>query len=392
MSGFGIYETLRIFAPGALAVAIANLVARFSFGDSAFTADGPATGFADFVGNVGVATTLALLIGLLLYALDFPTRFTLYGGADPQHNVKLPTQVLREQLAGSDLAPKSFGLYFILSDAFMPEEMHKRVYLFGSLFRVFADLRALLAAAMVAGAAVALVDAAGGEEFELTQGGLGDGLLATAAIIGAIAGVGVLGGVRAHATRFRSKRAREGSGGTFRARLRRDLRAIAWAWVIVFVSGTVAVGLMAAATTAAQAVGVLLAIAGYVLWASIEIGPPKVGDQFGWRSRLLRRLRADCTDAQYSVFQRLLADIALFGPWLVGAALAGANQGRAATHMFAWALLVVPATAIMSIRKHEIRLLNVFQDQCLWLELNTDRLARLRTSGRLSDWEAAQGE
>ena len=45
MAGFTLYETLRIYVPGALAILLANLVARVAIGGDPLQADGGAEGF-----------------------------------------------------------------------------------------------------------------------------------------------------------------------------------------------------------------------------------------------------------------------------------------------------------------------------------------------------------
>jgi len=84
VSGFTIYETLRIFIPGALAALIANVVLRLATGSELGTpgAGAPAD-LADALGAVATFALISLVLGLLLYLVDLPERLRIIRG-DPR--------------------------------------------------------------------------------------------------------------------------------------------------------------------------------------------------------------------------------------------------------------------------------------------------------------------
>jgi hypothetical protein len=75
----------------------------------------------------------------------------------------------------------------------------------------------------------------------------------------------------------------------------------------------------------------------------------------------------------------------LFIPWLLGVAVLYENVGAPPAAVVSWGIIVLPCTAIMGIRKHEIRLLSSFGDQALWLELHAKEIATIRNTGTLPD-------
>jgi hypothetical protein len=89
------------------------------------------------------ALGIALVAGLLLYAIDIPARTYLMRVGDPPAGKGLPSRHLGEMLSSEALKDREMSVYFLLLDRFMHPETHRRIYLFGSLFRVFVDLRIL---------------------------------------------------------------------------------------------------------------------------------------------------------------------------------------------------------------------------------------------------------
>ena len=77
MSGFTIYETLRILVPGALALVILDLVVRLATGTGVLTlgAGEPAT-FIDFIEQAGTFAILTLVRGSVLVSVGFSREGT----------------------------------------------------------------------------------------------------------------------------------------------------------------------------------------------------------------------------------------------------------------------------------------------------------------------------
>jgi len=129
-----------------------DLVLRFVFGPDALAADGGARAAVLTIQSPLVAIAVATFLGLGFYMIDLPTKTRLYKEGDPKR-FRLPSMTLADHLKGTSLGnyPSSLSLYFLISDRYLPPEFHKRVYLFGSLYRVYVDLRFLLAIAVTLG-------------------------------------------------------------------------------------------------------------------------------------------------------------------------------------------------------------------------------------------------
>ncbi len=373
MSGFSLYETLRIFVPGALGVLIADLTVRLATGPDVFApAPGFATDVVETLESTGPFAGLALFLGLLLYLVDLPTRTRIYGG-DPDQGSPLPTRTLGTMLSGTGLEDDALGLYFVLSDKYLPEEMHRRVYLFGSLFRVYVDLRVLAATALVGGTLLAVISArrsAGLDE-------LGAGALAfvAAGVALAIVAAVALFGARAQAVRGRPRSGAQPATPVGPS-------------VVILGLGALAVVLGLVLEAPAAYVSLVPGGAALAVWWAIEIGPPAPSERT-WRAAVFERLGVDRVAApQFSVAQRVVTELALVAPPLAAASAAAVLQGRPEGSVIAWALLAVPATAIMSIRKHERRLLGIYADQSRWLELQKPKIMEIARTGTLPDkWE-----
>lgn len=134
--------TLKKVIPGSIAVAVLAAVLRLATGEGALLSGGP---FAEVIAALQGTTFLfaALVAGFILYLIDLPSRSRLSQEGDPDAGYQLPTNRLREMVKDTQLESKSFSLYFILSDGKLPAELHRRVYFFGGMFRIYFDLRVL---------------------------------------------------------------------------------------------------------------------------------------------------------------------------------------------------------------------------------------------------------
>lgn len=394
MTGFGVYETLRLVIPGSVAIAVFSAVLRLATGDGKLLADGP---FSETVQALQGTTFLfaALAAGFILYLVDLPTRARLYNG-DPDNGIQLPTDALARILKGTPYESKSFSLYFILSDGRLPTELHRRIYFFGGLYRIYFDSRLLTGAGVALGPPLALA---------VEGGGIGEWiapsyLTPAIALILLVIAMTVVGESR-HAVESMKKHARKresnpaaGLGRAYLARAVKGVRSMLIPWFVVLALGVGANFLADAENGWLRVAGISVAGLALVLWVMIEIGPPTpVDSTIGKiprepvRGRILTSMRLKpSTRTQYTQLERGLMDLALFGPALIGAARAAQIQDRPALSVLAWGILSVPAVLIMAVRKHEQRLLASYKDQVRWLEVNEDNIRALATSGPRGEW------
>jgi hypothetical protein len=381
MSGFTLYETLRIFLPGALGVFVLDLTLRFAFGPNPAAADGGVQALLDAIESPLVGVFVAVFIGLALYLLDLPSKSRLYREGDPARGIQVPSAVLSNLMKESPLGafPKNLSLYFLLSDRYLPDELHKRIYLFGSLYRVYVDMRALLAFATVAGIGAGLAAASNrsdvnGLSIDSTSA------LAIGVLVLSLFAVGS-SAIFSYAHNVRAKH----QAGEVAKRLRHEASRISFICGVLLVVGVTAVVLLASGEAVLFVAGGALALCTLTLWSWVEIGPPGGLGSSDVRSTILARLGGRADAVQYLPLQRLLCDARLFIPWLLGAAVLSERIGASGAALLSWGIMVLPCTAIMGIRKHEVRLLASFGDQALWLELHADDITTIRDTRKLPD-------
>jgi hypothetical protein len=408
MSGFTLYETLRILVPGLLATVLLNIGLRLGLGVSPIQADGGAKEVVEALQSPLGSVTVAVAIGLLLYIVDLPSKTRLFKEGDPDHRFRLPSTALAEHLNRTGLGefPKNLSLYFLLSDRYLPAELHRRVYLFGSLYRVYVDFRALLGLTLAAGVGTALVSASSSEAFDTLPRFDSPVALAFFASLGGLILIGIPG-IAAHGLTVRRKY----GVGEFRRRLASDAASISWCAAATAAGSLLSAQFLIRQNVILRLLGGALAIAAFLLWTWVEIGPPAPLAQPpttppaeneaqprdlspeaaarstppDMRSRVLRALGAHSPYVQYTPIQRLICDLALFAPWLVMSSVA--HQGRVApvASVLAWGTLAGLSTAIMSLRKHEQRQLQTYEGQSLWLDLHLDDIRRIGRDLRLPD-------
>ena len=115
-SSFDFYEGIRIFVPGALTLALGEGVNRTFHIVHASVAD-----------NALVGVLGALLIGLLFYFVDAPTRAAVFSSLMPTRGMEGWGK------------PQKGGLlntYFIMLDADLPAPLRARALYMGSMFRI----------------------------------------------------------------------------------------------------------------------------------------------------------------------------------------------------------------------------------------------------------------
>lgn len=142
-SSFEFYEGIRIFIPGAICVALyAGVVATFGL-----NAPMPTESI------VGSALG-ALICGLLLYFVDFPTHSAAFRNG-------LPDRELEQFELPSWLNRTNF--YFVLLDTALPTGIKDRALYMGSMFRIGYELTYLLFTTSVCVVSVALLVPSAGE-------------------------------------------------------------------------------------------------------------------------------------------------------------------------------------------------------------------------------------
>ena len=119
-SSFEFYEGIRIFIPGAAVVGLyAGVVATFGL-----DAPDPANSFV-------AAAVSALLAGLLLYFIDYPSRGAAFRSG-------LPDQELERWEIPRTL--NRLNLYFVLMDTDVPGGIRSRALYMGSMYRIGVEL------------------------------------------------------------------------------------------------------------------------------------------------------------------------------------------------------------------------------------------------------------
>ena len=189
---------------------------------------------------------------------------------DPKR-FRLPSMTLSDHLKGTPLGdyPKSLSLYFLISDRYLPPEFHKRVYLFGSLYRVYVDLRFLLAVAGTLGISSGLMIASRKSGFDPTPSFDGDASLWTIAVIGSVLLAGSYG-VAFYSFAVMAKYDVRELG----RRLRREAMAIAGCCVGLLLLGFLGTALLLSGELLLGLIGQILAVGAIALWTWVEIGPP----------------------------------------------------------------------------------------------------------------------
>lgn len=378
MSGLTLYETLRILTPGVLGLLVADIVLRLSFGPHPARADGGVGGLVQAIETPVVWLAGSLFLGLLLYLIDLPMKTRLYDEGDPGRGFRLPSATLRSLLKDEYLRKRSLGLYFLLSDRYLPPELHRRIYLFGSLYRIYVDLRILLGAGLVAGVLAGSFVAARRPAFDPWPQVTFEAFITPILVLLLVLLVGLYG-VFVHRKSVQQKH--PDARTEYRRRVIDDVRSSWRVWILMLILGLF--GAVIVRFAPIPALAILFAMAHFILWLWVELGPPK--RKAGIRHRTFSWLHMVKDDVHYSPFQRLICDICLFFPWLLAAAALSFNIGAGPGAVGGWAILAVPCTTIMSAHKHEVRLLYSFEDQSLYLQMHRREIEQIDRTGQLPD-------
>jgi hypothetical protein len=399
MSGFGLYETLRIFVPGALAALILDFILRLGLASNFAKPAGSLGEFLEAVESPAGFAAVALLVGLLLYLVDLPSKLEL--SRRGSKDWPLPSTTLGNLLKDSNWSGNPLGLYIWMSDRYLHPETHKRIYLFGSLFRVYVDLRVLLAVGATLGPVLGL------HSSPLRQTQFSWFVLAEiTTLVGICLWMGWLA-EQSHVENSYKKALKthllnpDGSGRQLdfsrkreiRASVRRDYRSarnkgltrLGPLYAFQLVIGFSSIYLVRHGSFAIF-VGAACLVVALNVWFWVEKGSPDPeSESLDWRSGVFRRLNAVTEEPNFRPLQRLMADLCLFLPYLVAASIAAAQKGHSPNELLAWGALIVPCVGIMAFRKHESRLLVTYKEQSDWLIAGTEKIKELRETGALAD-------
>lgn len=386
MSGFTLYETLRILVPGLLA----TLIGRLTLWIVSITTGLDFAQSLPLFDNAVLSLGLSLFLGLLLYSVDLPVRLMI--AKDGASWGQLPSNKLLDLLGKETIwrnAP--IGLYFLLSDRYLPNETHRRIYLFGSLFRVFVDLRFLLAVAAVAGCALSLLTASQVAAIEWSWGAA---LFALTPLVG-IALLGIPGEREHKINKLLKNEATPDPLGDYRKQRNAGISQLKWLYLLIAGTGSAAAAMFLWKNTALTLLASIPAVVNVAVWFWIEIGKPNYrreerGDKILWneldmRSFVMLKTGIDHHEPNFWPIQRTVADIVFFLPWLGASSVALARMGRPSQSVILWALLILPCSLIASVRKHETRLLATYREQSNWLEHHSSEIRRIASTGQLPE-------
>lgn len=383
MGGFTIYETLRILVPGTIAAFVLDMTIRLVTGSSLSSSE--TSSYASLLHTIespGVFLAISFAIGLFLYLIDLAERLRIFRG-DAKH--PLPSSLMEKFVVASDAGLKeedklhlSVSTFFLIVDAYLPDRIHKRVYFFGALFKIYTDARVLLVNSLIFGAPMSIIYSRWQEYSELKYAFSGTALFAVAVIFATLLIVVLW--------RFRVELVKDIDNGgekvTGKQQVRTALIGCGRMATLQFLFGTIAVSLAVYGQGIVQWFFLVPSTIASILWFWLEVGPPRdEKDKLsGFRDIFLVKVghisRAKDLP-KFSVGFRGATDMALFLPLLVGVTMANTNGSRSGLFVFAWALVVVPAVCIMAIHKHETRMLEMYSHQAIWIKLMSSKIPKI---------------
>jgi hypothetical protein len=322
-----------------------------------------------------------LLAGLFLYLIDLPARFRMLKEGDPP-GYSVPADAVGQILGKESTSERNLQLYWFLSDRYLPEEYHKRLYLAGALFKIFVDTRVLLILASMVLCVVGWIVGPGSAEVARDSVCLDvPCILRPFALPTLMAGIGMFGVLTYRLNVFEKRQERPSTW------IPRELAEIQG--VLIALAGLGVIGMFLVISSSWLAwLGCGLALIGFATWVAMEIGPPSESAEMqSLRSSYLLKLRATHKGTQFSQFQRLCCDIALLWPWSM-LALVSALKIDVAYLLIAVAVMGGLATTILSIRKHESRFLTFYKEQAVWFQLHKSDLLTISETQELPDhWD-----
>ena len=379
MTGLGLYETLRILVPGWFVVAFLDVGVRLALNEAPLASMETVANFLEVIESPFIALGVALIAGLILYAIDVPARTHVMRVGDPPSGKGLPSWHLSKMLSNEVFEGREMSVYFLLLDRYMHPETHRRIYLFGSLFRIFVDLRILAGLFFVLSVMSGLFVQTPHPRLSVITREFVVWTVLTAGIWMS----GYAYGIGQHAINSTRKHR-----STIVQFLKRHGPSTFMIWPIALLTLAVNTLAVAMSVSGAPLLGTAAVSAvGFALWLRLEIGPP-AGIEYWpgvwWRIVQLTGVRLD---EGLTSHHRAFLDIATFAPWLVAAAYLTEALGRQAGWVAAWLALLLPLGLILGFHKHEDRLRNAYGDQNSWLDLHSAEIQKLDQTGQLpSNW------
>ncbi|WP_139278871.1 hypothetical protein [Rhodococcus ruber] len=394
MTGFGLYETLRIFLPGAVAAVVLNLILRLATGSGVMYAGGPAAPLIDALTGFSFVF-VALAFGFLIYVTDLPVRTRLHAEGDPKNGYEMPAATLQRILRSASGSQKQLlidrdrSIYFLLTDTHLPAELHRRVYFFGSMFKLYFDVRFLMMLALAFGPAVGFAISHGNPApFTINWSYMPSVSVCLFFVL--------IAGVLAERNHAKASIARHGATPYWKE-LGDAVKGTMLGALVISAAQLIGWFLVAQPSWGLSALGLLLCAISMILWAFFEMGPPSGNFNTNTiakstiRTPVLRVLK--CKDSERPQFypaQRMLIDFALVAPALGGAASLAVLQDRSPWTVLFWGAFAGIATLILTVRKHEVQLLRSFRDQSTWLELNRRAIVGLVEEPDDGSWVLSQ--
>lgn len=378
MSGFGVYETLRILVPGWFVAAFLNAGTRLAFGATPVDLPADVAAFTQLLENPLANLGVALVAGLLLYAMDLPTKAGVYLVGDPDNGKEPPSRHLRRMLTNDELKDRSLSLYFLLQDEFMHQATHRKVYLFGSLYRIFVDLRVLAAISLVA---FVIVGSSSAPIRQVPFAPTAWLLLLAAVWLAPYAydwGQHAINSVRKH----------EDSLGDFLSRRRAELSL--WPLVVFMLLVNALAAAFVRLGGALLLLGVAMAVVGVGVWLRAELGGSTEKRWAGIWWWIASRAGAP-SQRIFTSHQRAFFDVATYLPWVVVASILTPGTDEGGPWVLAWLAFLLPLSLVLGFHKHEDRLRNSYGDQNMWLDLHSAEIEEVDRQGRfpVTWWNSA---
>ena len=284
-----------------------------------------------------------------------------------------------QPLARYQRRQESLGLYFLFTDNDLPPDTNKRIYLFGAIFKIMTDLRILLFTGLIIGIPFSIAFA--GNRYSarnLPHLELNGSAVTSVALIAIVVAIlGMVGWVKVRQEELSFERS---TGKTLQRPSAKE----------IILPGLVLVGLMAASVLIAihlrgqsRYLCLVPAVLAVLFWFGIEVGPPREVElsegvspfEDGIHDPLFRMLRVRNSAApQFPIWYRTTTDLAVIVPALVGATVACTWLARSSESVLAWSILIVPAVLIMTVHKHEARLMGAYSNQLAYLDLAQGRI------------------
>ncbi|MCB0908747.1 MAG: hypothetical protein KDB63_16695 [Nocardioidaceae bacterium] len=358
-TSFEFYEGIRIILPGALTVALADAVVRTA------SSDGKGLGL-----DTLPAVIASVLIGLVFYFIDAPTKSTVY-------RTDQPTATLAEFGTPKD-GTTAGNNYFVILDVNMPPGIKARALYMGSMFRIGYEATFLL----VVTSAVVLSQPLWTDH----RVSYDPGRMPEAAWVG-IGAMGVAWGCARYGQWIQASR----RGTSHRARTASTRGDIATDGAVSLFAGASFAAILAGAHFWDVARWVLMIPAGIGLlhWTyRYSKGYPKTEADRAWRragrfwsawqeTKVRKLPRATAPVRRRASSVEATRALAFSGALLLAAYVAAPSDAGwlSQSELKLWVICFTLGVTLVVARGHEIKLGGAYATQRTWLLLNRDALA-----------------